>query len=69
MDDLPTWVETIAAVAVGLMPALALSLARPIARSLHRVLRPPPEDERSQGRAAFEVAPIAATGVFRRLGP
>jgi hypothetical protein len=38
MDNLPTWVVTIAAVAVGLSPGLALLLTRPIVRLLHRVL-------------------------------
>jgi hypothetical protein len=43
MGNLPAWVVTIAAVAVGLIPALALSLARPVARSLDgRERRPTP---------------------------
>jgi hypothetical protein len=38
MDNLPDWIVTITAVAVGLGPGLALLLPGPIARLLHRVL-------------------------------
>jgi hypothetical protein len=43
MDNLPTWVVTIAAVAVGVSPGLAILSAGLIARVFYRVLGPRPE--------------------------
>jgi hypothetical protein len=43
MDNLPTLAVTIAAVAVGVSPGLAILSAGSIARLLHRVLWPRPE--------------------------
>ena len=40
MDDLSPWVVTIAAVAVGPGPGLAILSARPLARLLHRAFSP-----------------------------
>jgi len=42
MNDLPNWASSTIAVAVGLMPGLALLSARPIARLIYRVLSPRP---------------------------
>ena len=50
MNDLPTWGVTIAAVAVGLMPGLAILSARSIARLIYRVLGPPAEVMDKPGR-------------------
>jgi hypothetical protein len=43
MDNLPTWVVTIAAVAVGLTPELAILSASSIARPVYHMLGPRPE--------------------------
>ena len=43
MDNLSDWVATIAAVAVGLMPGLAILSARSIARLIYHMLGPRPE--------------------------
>jgi hypothetical protein len=43
MNDLPPWVSTIAAVAVGLVPGLAILSARSIARLIYHLLGPRPE--------------------------
>jgi len=43
MDNLSDWVATIAAVAVGLMPGLAILSARSIARLIYHTLGPRPE--------------------------
>ena len=40
MNDLPPWAVTIAAIAVGLVPGLAILSARPIARLIYHVLGP-----------------------------
>ena len=42
LDILPTWVVTIAAVAVGVIPGLAILSTGSIARLLHRALSPRP---------------------------
>jgi hypothetical protein len=41
MDNLPPWVGTITAVAVGISPGRAIVSARLIARVLHRALAAP----------------------------
>jgi hypothetical protein len=43
MDNLPLWVVTIAAAAVGLSPGLAILSARRIAQLINRALLPRPE--------------------------
>jgi hypothetical protein len=43
MDSLPDWAVSIIAIAVGLIPGLALLSTRRIARLLHRALWPRPE--------------------------
>ena len=56
MDNLPPSAAEIAALAVGLMPGLAIFSARPLARLLHRVLGPRPNAGRKPGpksRPAF----------------
>jgi hypothetical protein len=54
MNDLPPWVVTIAAVAVGLMPGLAILSARSIARLIYHMLEPRPEvADRSRREAAL----------------
>jgi len=40
MNDLPPWVPTIAAVAVALVPGLAILSARSIARLIYHMLGP-----------------------------
>jgi hypothetical protein len=42
MDNFPTWAAEIAALAVGLMPGLAIFSTRPLARLLHRAFWPRP---------------------------
>jgi hypothetical protein len=49
MDDLPTWVVTTAAVAVGVMPGIAILSARSVVRLLYRALCPRPEGEGHSG--------------------
>ena len=60
MDNLPTWVVMIAAVAVGVSPWLAILSAGSIARLLHRVLGPRPEVAHKPGRETGHEEP---TGV------
>jgi hypothetical protein len=43
MNDLPPWVVTIAAVAIGLMPGLAILSARSIARLIYHMLGSSPD--------------------------
>ena len=43
MNDLPPWVATIAAVAVGLMPKLEILSARSIAQLICQLFGPRPE--------------------------
>jgi hypothetical protein len=50
MDNLPDWVVSIIAVAVGLGPVLAILSARSIARLLHRALSTRPEVARELPR-------------------
>jgi len=63
MDYLPPWVVTIAAVAVGLMPGLAIFSASSIARLLHRGLLPHPEEIPEPGpeRGREEPAGVSAS--------
>ena len=51
MKDLSDWILTTAAVAVRLMPGLAILAARSLARLVYRVLGPRPEGE---GRLGVE---------------
>jgi hypothetical protein len=43
MDNFPTWAAEIAALAIGLMPGLAIFSTRPLARLLHRALGQRPQ--------------------------
>jgi hypothetical protein len=67
MDNLPDWVVTIIAIAVGLSPGLAILSARSIARLLHRALWPRPEGAPRSGRelAREELAGVSG---WRALG-
>jgi hypothetical protein len=64
MDNLSDWVATIAAVAVGLMPGLALS-ARSIARLIYHMLGPRSE---VADRSRREPAHGEPTGLAARRG-
>ena len=63
MGNLPTWVVTIAAVALGLSPGLAILSVGPIIRLLDRALWPRPEEAPLPGRelAHQELAGLAAS--------
>jgi hypothetical protein len=71
MEKLPPWAVTIAAVAVGLMPGLAMFSASSIARLLHRASWPRPkvvpgsEGEQPHGEPAALASPARMT---RRTG-
>ena len=60
MDNLPTWVVTIAAVAVGLMPGLAIFSASSIAQLLHRALLRHPEEAPEPGPEPGREEPAGA---------
>ena len=62
MKDLSDWILTTAAVAVRLMPGLAILSARSLARLVYRVLGPRPEgegrlgvDHRTETRLGFQL--------------
>jgi hypothetical protein len=62
MEHLPTWVVTIAAVAVGISPGLAILLAGSIARLLYRVLGPRSEVAPKAGRGPVPEGPARVPG-------
>jgi hypothetical protein len=62
MDNLPDWVVSIIAVAVGLSPALALLMAPPIGRFLRRVLLERPEAAPQSRREPEGPAVVAPPG-------
>jgi hypothetical protein len=62
MDNLPAWAVSIIAVGVGLSPGLALLMARPIGRLLHRALWPLPEVATKSGREPVRQEPAGVSG-------
>jgi pyruvate dehydrogenase complex dehydrogenase (E1) component len=68
MDNLPDWVVSIIAVAVGLGPVLAILSARSIARLLHRACRRAQRSHVSchaKSRSAFQ-GEASGRGIDRR---
>jgi hypothetical protein len=61
MDNLSDWVVTIAAVAVGLMPGLAILSARSIARLIYHMLGPRPEVMREPEGEPGRDEPVGAS--------
>jgi hypothetical protein len=59
MDNLPDWVASIIAIAVGLSPGLAVLSARSIARLLYRALSAYPEVEHGRNSACEDPAAVA----------
>jgi hypothetical protein len=61
MDNLPAWVVSVIAIAVGLSPGLALLMARPIGRFPRRVLLERPEVVPQSRRPPVREGPAVAT--------
>ena len=59
MDNLPDWVVSTIAVAVGRSPGLAVLSARSIARLLYWALSPYPEVENGRNSAREDPAAVA----------
>ena len=58
MDNLPSWAVTIAAIAVGISPGLAILSAGSIAPLLYRVLGPRPKRAPGLGREPGREEPV-----------
>jgi hypothetical protein len=60
MNDLPLWALWPITIAVGLMPGLAVLLARPIARLIYHMLGPRPEVMRQPEGEPTRDEPVGA---------
>ena len=58
MDNLPEWVVSVVAVAVGLSSCLAVLTARPLGRFLRRVLLERPDRAPQAGREPVREEPV-----------